>query len=81
MSDIKCKLEQVGKSGRMYQITHENGRIIAQFIVHGPFQTVLDNCVSKEPMARGKANIFRGELFGLSSWEFIDTEKGCVYEK
>ena len=73
-----CSIQVRGKIAR---IKHENGRIIAEFLVHGPLSSVIENCNSNVPITKGYPNIFRGELFGLAGYEILDTENECIIEK
>jgi hypothetical protein len=62
-------------------LKHENGRIIAQFLYHGPLDAVVLNCVRQQPIINGRPNIFRGELYQLAGYELLDVEKERVVEK
>src|SRR5260221_14233507 len=64
----------ISESGRVMTITATNGRIIAEILVHGPLKQVIENCLNEASIQKGRANIFRGELWGLSGYEFLDVE-------
>lgn len=68
-------------SGRILTIQGENGRVIAEILVHGPLGRVIENCKNDRPVERGYANIFRGELFGLAGYEFLNVEKERIEER
>ena len=68
-------------SGRILTLTAINGRIIAEILVHGSLSDVLSNCLTEKPITKGRANIFRGELFQLAGYEVLDTENERIIEK
>ena len=72
---------EISPSGRLLRLTHSNGRIIAEILIHGPLRQIVDNCESDMPIVRGRPNIFRGELFGLAGYEILDTASECIKEK
>lgn len=72
---------ETSDSGRIIRFTHENGRIIAEIYVHGPFKNVLENCDQNLRITNGRANIFRGELFGLAGYEILDLENERITER
>lgn len=89
---ITCTLEikatahtQLRVNGEVYSkiatLKHENGRIIAQFLYHGPLDAVVLNCVRQQPIINGRPNMFRGELYQLAGYELLDVENERVVEK
>ena len=88
---IACTLEIKaidGKDGsdrevysKIATLKHENGRIIAQFLYHGPLNAVALNCVKQQPIINGRPNMFRGELYQLAGYELLDIENERVVER
>ena len=74
-------LVEVSDSGRILTILHKNGRLIAEVLVHGHFKRVLEACENDEEIFRGRANIFRGELFQLAGYEFLNKQDETIQEK
>ena len=73
-----CTLEIEGKIGRLI---HTNGRIIAEFLFHGPLEAIVGNCEGQRPVLSGRPNIFRGELFGLASDEYLNIAEQKIEER
>jgi hypothetical protein len=72
----------ISETGRLLRIIHPgNGRIIAEILVHGHLKRVIAACDNSEPIQHGRANIFRGELFQLAGYEFLNTENESIEEK
>lgn len=80
MTIDNVKLE-FSESGKIVRITSDNGRIILEALVHGPLKKVAENCTSNNSIVPGRANMFRGELYGLAGYELLDTENERVIEK
>lgn len=77
-----CTIEiNIAPDGKVCRIIHENGRIIAEFIVHGPLDRVIQNCNEMAPILNGRPNVFRGELYGLAGYEYLNVEEGRVEER
>jgi hypothetical protein len=76
---MRVNIEFINK--RVMRITHDNGRIIAELLVHGALSRVMDNCDTEAPIVKGTASIFRGELFQLAGYELLDIENECIREK
>ena len=68
-------------SGKIAQIFHSNGRLIAEILIHGPLLKVAQNCHDSRPILTGRPNIFRAEAFGLAGYEFLDTDNEAITEK
>jgi hypothetical protein len=68
-------------TGKIVQIFHENGRLIAQILVHGPLAEVAQNCAEYQPIIKGRPNVFRGELFGLAGYEFLNVLEERIEER
>ena len=77
---ITCKLE-LSDSGKIAQLFHTNGRLIAEILVHGPLRKVAKNCEESRPILAGRPNVYRGELFGLAGYEFLDISTETIKEK
>ncbi len=71
----------ISDSGKFAELRLNNGRIIAQFLVHGLLKRVSENCVSRNEILAGRPNIFRGELFQLASYEYLNREEEMIEEK
>ncbi len=71
----------ISSSGRLAELRLNNGRIIAQFLVHGLLKRVSENCISANEILVGRPNIFRGELFQLASYEYLNREEERIEEK
>lgn len=67
--------------GKILFITAENKRTIAEVLVHGPLESCMNNAARNVPIERGRANIFRGELFGLAGYEYLNIEEERIEEK
>lgn len=80
MPKLDCILE-LSPSGKIARITAANGRIIAEVLVHGPLNKVVENCANNVPIVNGRPNIYRGELWGLASYELLDLEEEAIKEK
>lgn len=63
------------------RILHENGRILAEILVHGPLHKVAQNCDEEKPIINGRANIYRGECWGLAGYEYLNIDTECVEER
>jgi len=72
---------EISDSGKLAEIRMESGRIIAQFVVHGLLKKVAEHCNSGSEILAGKANIFRGELYQIAPYEYLDREKEVVLER
>lgn len=73
---------KVSESGKIIQIYHDtNRRLIAEIFVHGPFGQVLRNCAENNEIIKGTPNVFRGELFGLAGYEFLNVEEERIEER
>ena len=68
-------------SGKIWKLQAPNGRIIAEILVHGPLRAVVENAEEGKKILPGRANIFRGELFGLCPWEFLNVDLERIEEK
>lgn len=77
---MKCTIE-VSTSGRIARIVHENGRVVAEMLIHGPLAKVMEHCDGRAPILNGRANIFRGELWGLSGYEILNINEERIEEK
>jgi hypothetical protein len=71
----------ISDSGRIAQIFHTNGRLITELLVHGPLLHVAQNCEANIPITKGRPNVFRGELFGLAGYEYLNVEQEKIEEK
>ena len=71
----------ISDSGKFAELRLLNGRIIAQFLVHGLLKRVADNCISGNEILSGRPNIFRGELFQLASYEYLNVAEEKIEEK
>lgn len=72
---------QISDSGKIARLLHTNGRIIAEFLVHGPLKKVVDNCERESPIVSGRANVYRGELFGLAGYEYLNIDEERLEER
>ena len=68
-------------SGRLCRIFHENGRLIAEFLVHGPLAQVAQNCDNLVPIVQGRLNVFRAEVWRLAGYEYLDLEGERITER
>jgi glutamine cyclotransferase len=71
----------ISDSGRVLTIKHSTGRVIAEILVHGHLKKVLENIDNNNPIAKGIANIFRGELYQLAGYEWLNTDYEIIEEK
>ena len=78
---IKDIILDISESGKTAELRLENGRIIAQFLIHGLFKKVSENCINGSGIITGRPNIFRGELFQLASYEYLNIEEEKIEEK
>jgi hypothetical protein len=78
--DIFCKLV-ISETGKIAQIFHENGRLVAEILVHGPLLKTALACHKELPIVIGRPNVFRGELYGLAGWEYLNVEEERIEEK
>lgn len=78
---IKDVILDISDSGRLAQLRLESGRIIAELIVHGLLKRVAENCIQSNDILAGRPNIFRGELYQLAGYEYLDKESESVLEK
>lgn len=78
---IKDLTLDISDSGKFAEIRLESGRIIAQFLVHGLLKRVAENCRFENEILPGRPNIFRGELFQLAGYEFLNRENETIEEK
>ena len=58
--------------GRIATITHPNGLILAEFVVHGPFAR------NAKSVARGYDDRFSGIIQGIGDNQYIDRTNGTV---
>ena len=72
---------QVTESGKILRLFHENGRLVAEILVHGPLNRVLQNCEDELPIISGRPNVFRGELFGLAGYEYLNCDTEVIEER
>lgn len=77
---INCKLV-ISESGKVMQLHHENGRLIAEVLIHGPLLETAQNCTDRKPLLKGRPNVYRAECFGLAGYEFLDMSNECIKEK
>lgn len=71
----------ISESGRVLTIRHSSGRVIAEVLVHGHLKKVLENINDSQPISKGIANIFRGELYQLAGYEWLNTDYEIIEEK
>ena len=72
---------EIKVEGKVLFITAPNGRTIAEILFHGPFESCMINAANNLPIKKGTANIFRGELYGLTGYEYLNVKEGRVEEK
>jgi hypothetical protein len=78
---MKAELE-FSESGRILRILcPDNNRIIAEILVHGPLRACAKNAAGNVPIQKGRPNIYRGELYGLTGYEILDKELENIIEK
>lgn len=68
-------------SGKLCKIFHTNGRLIAELLTHGPLQEAAENCNNLRPIIPGRPNVFRGEVFGLAGYEFLNVNEERIEER
>ena len=56
-------------------------RIIAELLIHGNLIAATNNAVLNNPIKAGYANVFRGEVFQLASYEILDKQDELIREK
>lgn len=78
---IKNLILDISDTGHSAELRLENGRIIAQFLVHGLLKRVAENCLSDLAIQNGRPNIFRGELFQLAAYEYLNVEDERIEER
>ena len=78
--NIPCTLA-LSDSGKIAQIFHTNGRLIAELLVHGPLLKVALNAAALRPILTGRPNVYRGEVFGLAGYEYLNIESEKIEEK
>jgi hypothetical protein len=78
---MQVNLELVGPNCKVMRLTHDNGRIIAEILVHGPLEAVIENCNSNTKIQNGRPNIYRGEAYGLAGYQLLDIEREEIIEK
>ena len=71
----------ISPSGRICRLITLNGRIIAEFLVHGYLLQAAENAVNNSKIERGRINIFRGELKQLAPYEYLDTKEEDICER
>lgn len=76
----RCTLE-VSQTGKTVRIIHENGRVIAELLVHGCLARVAENCARNEPIIAGRSNLFRGELYQLAPYEILNFAEEFIVER
>jgi hypothetical protein len=72
---------KLSESGRILRLLAPNNRIIAEILVHGPLAKIVQNCVDNKPILRGRANVYRGELYGLTGYEILNIEQERIEER
>ena len=72
---------QISDSGKVAILRSRNGRLIAELLVHGPLLKCAMNAHDNIPIVSGRANIYRGEIFGLAGYEFLNIEEEWIEEK
>jgi hypothetical protein len=80
MIPIPCTLT-LSDSGKIAQIFHTNGRLIAELLIHGPLRATARNCHESRPILTGRPNVYRGEVFGLAGYEYLNIESERIEEK
>ena len=78
-ANVRLELSESGKLLRI--VVPENGRLVAEILVHGPLSQALQNCLENAPVLKGRPNVFRGDLWGLAGYELLDTENEIIREK
>lgn len=78
---IKDIILEISDSGKFAEIRLENGRIIAQFLIHGLLKRVAENCMNGTEIISGRPNIFRGELYQLAPYEYLNDRDEQIEEK
>ena len=77
---IPCTLE-IEENSKVGRLIHANGRTVAEFLFHGPLEAIAINCDGQRPILPGRPNIFRGELFGLASYEYLNVAEQRIEER
>lgn len=81
MTTIKNVEMQFSDSGKICKILADNGRIIAELLCHGPMVKCAINADRNNEVISGRANIYRGEVHGLTAYEFLDVENETIEER
>ena len=81
MTSIKNVELIFSDSGKICTIKADNDRLIAQLLVHGPLIKCAMNAEKNQPIVAGRANIYRGELHGLTAYEFLNIEDESIEER
>jgi hypothetical protein len=74
----KLVLSETGRTARLF---HKNGRLIAEFLVHGPLLEVTTNCQENKEIIKGRSNVFRAEIFGLAGYEYLNMTDERIEER
>jgi len=78
--EFQCILS-ISNTGRIAQLFHNNGRLIAEILIHGPLLRVAQNCHEEAPIIPGRPNVYRAECFGLAGYEYLNVTEESIQEK
>ena len=78
--EVPCILS-ISETGKIAQLFHTNGRLIAEILIHGPLLKVAINCHESRPVLTGRPNVFRAECYGLAGYEYLNIDDEVIEEK